>query len=254
MAMMHALDRRFVKYFTLTALLAVGICELVVALAIRLGFLNWQTNVDYQIITVLPLFALALLQLYYNGRLQRSEFIRKYSEKFFTNQELYSAFHELVYQYTDSIFDKVNDDVKVKEASGALGDGTSRPYFVSLDVNTGRVEGKRFYHPKYFQGSAEERRLDMLIGYFDLIGYHHDQGFFSIEEIAGSLGHYLNILSKREIVRYVREVYLDSVRDSRYAQANGYIRPFNYFEKLMKSTEKFNSKIDSRVKKSLDVT
>ena len=152
------LKRNFIQYFTLMGLLAIALCELFVTIGMHWGLLAWSSKVDYQVFTILPLFALALLQLYYNGRLQKTEFIRKYAENFFTNESIYSAFHELVYQYTDKDFELIDRIIKEKEEANLLSDQSPRPMFVPLnDVSPPRGEGKRLYHPKYFQRSLEER-------------------------------------------------------------------------------------------------
>ena len=93
----------------------------------------------------------------------------------------------------------------------------------------------------------------MLIGYFDLLGYHYAKGFFAIDDVAGSLGHYLNILSKRQVIKKVREIYRDSITQPRYSKENGYIRPFCYFDHLMVAVENYNLKIEKRNKKSLEL-
>ena len=37
----------------------------------------------------------------------------------------------------------------------------------------GRKEGCRFYHPRLFRGSVEERRLDSLLGFLNIIAYYY---------------------------------------------------------------------------------
>jgi len=45
----------------------------------------------------------------------------------------------------------------------------------------------RLYDPSTFQFSEEERRLDALLGFFDILGYHHHRGVVHMQDIAGVL-------------------------------------------------------------------
>jgi hypothetical protein len=242
------MGRHFItKHFVFLGLLLVVLVELGLFFLSSRQLLKFGPEITIQTYTVIPLFILAILQLAYNGRLQKTDFLRNYSEEFFTNEALYSAFHQLVYTYRDSDFEKVEALITEHEAAKTLSDKTPRPVFTSIQRSLGVEEiGCRLYHPKYFQGSPEERRLDMLIGYFDLLGYHHMRGYLSIEDIAGSLGHYLNMLSRRKVIQSLRAIYRDAVLDSDYAKHNGRIRPFYYFEELMRSIENFNSRIEKQ--------
>jgi hypothetical protein len=215
--------------------------------------LDFENKISFQAFTVIPLFLIAIIQLVYNGRLQKTDFLRDYAEEFFTNESLYSAFHQLVYTYTDSDFAAVKAAVAAKETSDPSLPNQAKPIFFQVPRSLGEdAPGSRLYHPRYFQGSPEERRLDMLIGYFDLLGYHYSRGFLPLQDIAGSLGHYLNILSKREIMREMRQVYRDAIRDPKYAERNGRIRPFEYFEKLMKAIEEYNNEIEKALNRELE--
>jgi hypothetical protein len=235
------------KYFVVMGMVVICFVEIGLFWVSSRGLLDFKHDINIQTFTVLPLFILAILQLGYNGRLQRTDFLRNYSEGFFTNEDLYSAFHQLVYTYRDSDFEKVETEVRKRQAAGTLNDETPRPVFLDVKRSLGADElGSRLYHPYCFQGSQEERRLDMLLGYFDLLGYHHARGYLSIEDIAGSLGHYLNILSRRKVIIELRRIYSEAAADPEYAKYNGRLSPFRYFEMLMQSIETFNKKDEHR--------
>src|SRR6185295_14980244 len=70
----------------------------------------WQfelkKQVDIGILTTVPLFVLALLQLGRNHQIERSKAINEFLAKFLSNEEVYSAFYELIYCYHDSKLDE----------------------------------------------------------------------------------------------------------------------------------------------------
>ena len=237
----YLFTHRFLPFALSFALL----CEIPLLAMIQGGSLKFSHEINLEALTALPIFVMGLLQLFYNGRVQKTDFIRSYAEGFFTDRELYSAFHELVYQYTDTRYDAIDAAVLEKEKAKEINGETARPFFdFGAGLPQDRKEGMRFFHPRYFQGSPEERRLDMLIGYFDMLGYHHSQGFVSIQDVAGSFGHYLNILSKRKVIKEVRTVYREAINDSNYAKQNGRIQPFRYFDHLMDAIDVLNAKIE----------
>src|SRR2546421_11817264 len=72
------------KYFVFIGLAIVLLVEIVLLGVSSWGILDFKHDINIQTFTVLPLFILAILQLGYNGRLQRTDFLRNYSEGFFT--------------------------------------------------------------------------------------------------------------------------------------------------------------------------
>lgn len=251
--MLHRLQKLLTSRFVLLGLACVIVAELSLWALVNCSVLTFKNEITFQAFTVIPLFLIAIVQLVYNGRLQKTDFLRDYAEEFFTNESLYSAFHQLVYTYTDTDFEAVQKAVSQKESADPSFSNHARPVFFEITRTLGEdAPGSRLYHPRYFQGSAEERRLDMLIGYFDLLGYHYTRGFLPLNDIAGSIGHYLNILSKRAVIREMRKVYHDAIRDPKYAERNGRIRPFPFFEKLMTAIEKYNNEIEAAVNRELE--
>jgi hypothetical protein len=206
---------------------------------------------DYQALTLLPLFFMAIVQLVYNSHFQKSEFVRNYAEKFFTNEVLYVTFNELIYIYTNNDFKRVQKFIKdLPEEELAKRPVVIPTSTIGRDIGTGPL-----YHPEYFQGSKEERRLDTLIGYFDLLGYHLMRGHISIEDIAGTLGYFLNIMSKREVISALRTVYLRNRRVTIHSEdgsnprvdiedpdGDGSLPPFFYFDELIKAIDKYDKK------------
>lgn len=249
---MNSISRVLTNRYVLIAVGGVVAIELALFGLIQAEVIIWERKVGIAVFTAIPLFLIAVIQLMYNGRLQRTDFLRNYAEEFFTNAELYSAFHELVYTYTDADYAEVCRLIAEKESQNEISASTPRPYFVEVLRSLGEASNtNRLFHPKYFQGSPEERRLDMLIGYFDLLGYHYSKGFLSMGDMAGSLGHYLNIMEKRQIVKDMRQIYKDAIENPDYVRANGQIQPFNFFEKLMRAVAQYNEVREEAVKREI---
>ena len=102
--------------------------------------------------------------------------------------------------------------------------------------------GKRRYHPMFFQGSPEEKRLDRVLHHFDMIAYYWLQGTIHIKDISGVAGYHLGVIGTRRVIRY----YL-RLNDKRwpllpYKQAVGGEPPFAQLADLLKELEKWQRK------------
>ena len=186
--------------------------------------LQFDNKVQIGVFATLPLFVLTVLQIRQSIRLQKATFIKDFVAKLHTETELSQSFHSLVYGFTNSIYEDVR--------SGKLDPDTST-----------RPEGLRPFNPDKFQGTEEERRLDALLGYFDIIGYHYHTGAIDMVEIAGVLGYQLAALSTRDVIRE----YLDSLpkywAESSFSKRGPKaVAPFRYLTVLLTDFQKFNEK------------
>lgn len=112
-------------------------------------------------------------------------------------------------------------------------------------MNESKAEGFRLYHPEYFQWSEEERRLDGLLGYFDVIGYYYHRGFLKMDDIVGSLGWILTVLRAKEVVqRYLRftDERFQKLREENTIDLSHALPPFIYLKRLLDDFERYNQK------------
>lgn len=167
---------------------------------------------------------------------QRAAFLSEYISKIFTDKELSDTYHYLVYTYTDGTF------VKVCEALNAKGN-TEDPidhkkmYSCLEALQDGREEGLRFYHPEKFQGSVEEKRLDSLLGYFNIIAYYHNKKVLSLDDINGSIGYHLTVMASRNVIKAYLGL-IDRSWKERYAQTYGLEQPLLDLKKLLKDVRR----------------
>lgn len=235
--------------FGRTYYLWVVVIALVMELAIitAVHVLNLQTDlrVGFVALTAGPLFIITIMELGRNLCLQRATFIKDYVSKFFTNTELYQTFHELIYTYTDSVFDKVDNIRKEQNL-----DTQPKPVFNPFEeLQDGRQVGSRLYHPRLFQTSPEERRLDALLGYFDVIAYYYAKGFLRIEDIAGSVGYFLAVMKARKVICDYMELNREAWSTPEYNRKMGATPPFSYLKRLLDDIQKYNDRFEEDMKK-----
>ena len=124
----------------------VGLVQLVPAL-------TFSGKVGLTAFTGVPLLLLAVIQIDRAIRLQRASFVKDYVSKFFIEKGLYENFHELIYTYSDKFFEQVDEALQEVDGQDNKSDKT---------IQNG--DTVRRYHPKTFQGSSEERKLDVILG------------------------------------------------------------------------------------------
>lgn len=173
-------------------------------------------------------------------RFDRAAFLKEHATKFFTDRELMDAWFELVEQYDNAIYLAIDQAV--------VRHGYGRPLPQSCvdelhyrqrvwNAGAGRDPRKRFWHPETLPRSPEERRIDSLMGYFDVLAYYWQIGYASLEEMHGLLGTYLGLLNAKRATRdYVRNM------QSRW-DAHGFNRlvshaPFEHLCKLLEAYER----------------
>ena len=188
--------------FQLLFALTVIECAVLVLAVPRIGILQFEPKLQLVAIFIIAGFGITLFQLAQSQVVQRAKFLSDYLSRIHTDKELSSAFHDLVATYEDRTFDMVTAQVteyemKLKYEKAAI----ARPVFQPLESLQGqRIAGQRYYHPLYFQGSEEERKLDGLLGYLDVVGYHHYHGLIRTKDIVAMLNYHLAALASRKVI------------------------------------------------------
>lgn len=213
---------------TIVTIVLITIALMLVAFkTLEFKALGLDLVVNLTVLTTSPLLIIAVIQLRRNFLLQRTDFIREFTTKLYNERELSESFYYLVYLYENNKYkefkkaDEIKDDVKKKE------------------MQKDKKEGMKFYNPATFQDSEEERRLDVLLGFFNILGYHYHSGIVSIEDIAGVMEFYLVALSTRKvIVEYMEEIIPDNWEKTSFAEYGD--TPYRHLRNLLRDFRKFN--------------
>lgn len=235
----------------------VGVAVLVILLAlaiIRFHFMGLTPDEKVGVATLTPLLLLIVtfMELRRNIGLQRAAFIKDYVSQFFTNPYLYQTFHELIYTYANPLFNKV-DNIKKEKGLDEL-PFEQRPIFDPfMELQGERQAGSRLYHPAVFQGSPEEKRLDALLGYFDVVGYYRKEGYLRTEDIAGSIGYFLAVMSARRVIHdYLelnRKTWEDEINSTTGVTSVWATPPFAYLRDLLDQIESYNERVEKKNRK-----
>ena len=198
------------------------------------------------LITAIPaiaLFLAAYIQLRRNARNQRVAFVSQYVSRIFTDQELSDTFHYLIYTYSNDRFCRVKmklkDDGITRESCHGH-ETTHEAMYASLySLQDGRKKGFRFYHPDFFQRSVEEKRLDSLLGYFNIIAYYVRKGLLDRKDIDGSIGYHLTVMGTRDVIaEYMKIIEEEWNKEGRYARQFGMGQPFRDLKWLLDELRK----------------
>lgn len=241
----YFLNRHMAMFTTILVLFFVTL--LVAATALHPFGIEFKKEVDITLFVVTAGFAITIVQLNQSMALQRGGFIKDHVAQFFTRPELYATWHDLVYNYEDDLFTKVDEYVQKHH----LADQPERPIPLSLDriemstAERSKWAGIRIYHPAVFQGSTEEKQLDALLGYLDVVGFYCESGLISINDVAASLGYFLAHMGKRRVIEAYLKLTEDAWKKPEYRRITP-DPPFVYTRKLFKSLASLN---DARLAK-----
>lgn len=208
----------------------------IAALAVVVGRLHlFKPDIDVAAFTTIPLFLLALLQLYRTQRTQQAALVKDFLGEFRKDDRLYSIYFDLIYTYRNFDFEKAKKCVNGKPLPAV------RPDFEPFkDLQANRTVGCRIYLPGWFGLSPEERRLDTLFDYFNTLGFYQEEGLIEIRVIARILGDYLAVLSQRSIVTEYLE-YCSSTESKAFEEAKA-AQPYLYVYLLIDEFKKFNAR------------
>lgn len=245
--------RRFLRdHFFISTLTTVVLAELALILFVEFTDAKPDMNVGIAAFTGIPLLVIGVFQLGRNLQLQRAEFVKEYISKFFTDSDLSENFHHLINNFLNDDFDMIDNIMRSENSNNRL-----KPVFDPFAyLNEGREVGRRLYHPEWFQGSEEERRLDSLFGYFDVIGYYQHRGLLHIEDIAGTIGFLLTVLREKKVVqRYLDYLEKETQRlaESGKVDLSDSLPPFAYLHRLLDVFDKYNEKTIQTTRQTLRV-
>jgi hypothetical protein len=210
----------------------------------RAGVINFKKEIDLFGIAGIPLFFVTIIELVRTHRLQAAELIRAHMSGFLTNDNLHGAFHDLIYQYSDDDWKLVKsklpssmerDQPKTPEVRGAV--------WKALEtINLGREEGSRLYDPDFFQGSKEEKRLDAVLHFFDILAYNYRNRLISVKNIRGVAGYHLAVIGTREVISYLLRRNSEYWKRLPYQNRIGAEPPFENLRRLLAAVEHYNRK------------
>lgn len=214
------------KYFPVSIIIMILLVG-IIYLSILIKNDNAELNT---VVSVTPLLALlvVIIQLARKLMLDRAGFIENYISKFFLDQTLYKTFHDLIYTYKDDTFKQL-ECIRIDQKL----DKEKKPVFEQFSEFQGKREiGSRLYHPRLFQGSYEEMRLDAVLGYFNVIAYRYSKGLLHIDDISGSIGYCLLVMRSRRVIEEYLNFQEASWGSPKY-QKFGHAPPLEHLKKLM---------------------
>lgn len=155
----------------------------------------------------------------------RSAFVKDYMVQFFQNIELSKTWHDLIESYFDEIYEPIAKAVR-----------EGRPPMP-------RPDGHPTWHPETFQGSDEERRVDALFGYLDILGYYWAKDLANVEDIESILGYTIGIINSRQVTKDYFKLIDDGWerwRELGWPPPPTRIKPFSYLDELRRKLEQRN--------------
>jgi hypothetical protein len=154
----------------------------------------------------------------------RSGLVKEFAAKLHTEESLSETFFYLVYCYSDKLYDDFKAATPEQKAA----------------MQKHRPEGRRLYDPAKFQGTEEERRLDALLGYLDVIAFHYRRGVLPMRDIAGSMGFHLQAIASRKVIVEYRNTTADTWWDkSSFQKDYKSVAPFGYLDNLLNDFKNF---------------
>jgi hypothetical protein len=238
-------------YLVVVGLAVIGFEVIVWALA-RRGMVRFEPKIDIAGLTAIPLFLIGIFELYRQTSVRRANFVTDYISKFYTEEGLHTAFSDLVVGYTDDKFKAVDESLKKAITNPGLKgmqEGMVAAFAATETLQNGRRPGARFYHPDYFQGSPEEQRLDVFLGYLDVIGYQYAHGLVEMADVVGMLGYQLSMVMSRAVI----ENYLSGTNSgwwkSKPQSQEGAMVPYVYLRILLAGFKDFNLKYQAELQR-----
>jgi len=244
------------RAYVLWTIAATLVVEGALASVFLIPGIAFDNKLGISLFATVPAFVITIIQIIRTQQIQRAAYMKDFLTEFQKNSELYSTYHDLVYRYRDQIFEKVEAAAKEHLNGRTALTADEKPEFNCLShVQKSTEEGKRFFHPLFFQFSPEEKKLDGLLDYFNTIGFYLYQGMVRIEDVVAVLGDYLAVLADRKIV----DAYLATCDDPtqwKYDDTVGATTPYRHLRFLLESYQEYNFNAYRRRKRKelLDVT
>src|ERR1700730_4967840 len=137
------------SYLAVVALAVIGFEAIVWSLAHR-GIVKFESKIDIAGLTAIPLFLIAIFELYRQTAIRRANFVTEYMSKFYTEEELHTSFSDLVVGYPDAKFREIDELLKkaIQDPNlKAKPEGMIAAFSAIEGLQNGRKRGERFYHP-----------------------------------------------------------------------------------------------------------
>ena len=162
-----------------------------------------EYSFDWRIFAGLVGASVALLALRRNSIVQRAEFVSGYISRFYTDENLWNTYHQLIYRYWDERFNIVDEIAKeykkdMEERIKSSSNEKPRPP-TAIDDKSLALDGPT-YHPWIFHGCDEEKQIDALLGFLNGVDYYCAKGHISVGEIYRHMGTHLLTLRSREVI------------------------------------------------------
>ena len=196
--------------------------------------------------TAPSLFLVTILELARNRRLHAAAFLRNHMAEFLTNDDLQSAFYDLIYTYRKkewkAAFFACRREESIYKNDIDIPTKIRDRVWEKLNPEGDRsICGRRRYHPMFFQGSEEERRLDRVLHHFGLIAHYWSRGAIDIHDISGVSGYHLSVISARQVIRYYLYINVKKWKFLPYAREVGAEPPFEQLSTLLKELEEWQT-------------
>jgi hypothetical protein len=252
MRLLQRLQRLSPTALVALAFMAMGL--LLVIILTRVGLLAFKKEIDVLSFIVVVGFSITIFQLGQNYKTQEEKFISDYLSKLYTDKDLSGAFHDLVETYENLRFAQFNERataMKAKEERLRR----REPIFEIFDDLQGyrkNLVGSRYYHPDCFQGSEEERRLDGLLGYLDIVGYHFHHGIIPMNDLAAMLNYQLATLNGRDVIKFYLGVSASEgwFANTDIQKQSGAVQvPFLYLRNMLVEYQRYNEENRAKLKK-----
>lgn len=196
----------------------------------------WSYDVPVTAFIAVPAAVVAVAQLFSNARVQRAAYIKDYALRFRTDKELSESFHYLVYRYGNELY--AIQKKKPADRSETEAEKLKR-------AQEGVPADLKFYIPNDTTDTPPERRLDNLLGFFDVLGYDYKRGMVSMQDIAGVFGLHLDHLIQREVIGdYLAHVKLSWPSAKSFHRTYSAPIPYRYLLVLIEDYSAYRKRTD----------
>src|SRR5437016_1883008 len=98
---------RITRSYVFTTIVWIALCEVLVGIAFLFPRVSFDPKVGLSMFLGIPAFVIAITSMIRTQQIQRASYMRDFLTEFRRNNELYTAFYDLVYRYQDDIYERV---------------------------------------------------------------------------------------------------------------------------------------------------
>lgn len=232
------------KKYLLNAIILILLIELILITLSLTPFVKTSFEINATLFTTIPLFILTIMQLAKTYRVQRAQYVKDFLMEFRRNKEISDSYYQLIYSYKDETYEKIKEIAKSQEEPTS----SEKPVFeIFKHLQGNRKVGERYYYPKFFHFSEEERKLDGVLDFFNTLSYYWSEGLVSMEEIANTLGEYLVVISQRKVIKEYLD-YCNNTEESKYKERFESTSAYLYLVRFLEEFINFNSEHKRKIK------